>query len=1192
MRNISINSIKPVIPTYSGNSSISFGTTGSIISANDGVSLYYSDLSSKYRDIKMNRNTLVHLVSDVDIGEFISDEQKPNNIISNSVIYMCSGTDGLNRAALAIDDEDGVYVTTDLLDENIAYITMLKNEDDTYSFVPGASIIEAISISPNTITCLNAGTTAVNIIYTPTDSVSGIYPTYTNSTYSIRFVTSGEYWGIFNASSLLYINYTPGSYIPQKYNWVVSGGNSPAPTLDYDIPTSGNIIPILRRNWVDSISQDYQKYKLSTSTSGWYTLKDINDNDLYINYNNVQYNYFAFSENGTDLIDVVPIDINGLSKTNNYVRYENIYKPDYSSTPSVLEPNTSISGVSLNYIMTSPYHNIEVSGDVAYIQTDIIPLKNYKHINSDQMMLSSNAATLRTYDRVYMGGNQLGGYQDIHLGYKTDYGVILPLKPDTYTYFHMPLISETQYLSAANLERSGAVSGPVPAYSDRIFKKKADYKDYIWWGGDSDEVNSGTWLCAWLSGTESPVWMERYYNPGKITYAAAMETTGAISNDFTPNTPEVRDVVSNMKLTAGSYYKYFHIGSGTLASLLNNIYGTTSEDIIIKYTQFKNNQIVVDDSNHADAIILNGQNLALFPLELTSDVTTKTAVLLNDATIKAEPSQYFQVSADKSVLSWIFMDDWKNTNNKNKSCAIHSNYFNGGDKLEYIDHGLYYSSIIPYSSQTSGFKAAILNAQTPLNFILSGDIPTTLSATSYAVDLDGYLWCAGSDASNTQIYKMTADGTVFKNAELNYPVSKFIILNDNIGYAVSGTNSTVEYYPINLHTLELSGTSFSGSKYSYVTSGSNGPVLETASWYTDIFEDLTLVQLRTTTSITVGSLSTTAPTGCSIQHICCDSDSTIFATTLSGGYYNLYSIDRDTLLWSEVGDAVSSGTYGVPKVFLTKEIFNATKQDILYWLVPTAETLQISKYYKNNVTNTYEQITGSTLTLPMTYNLLVNDSDFSGYKLNKVYSAIRGQVPVLKYSVITDTETDIIKTSVETPTSGLPDNWHHIVTSKRNNDLSMYIDGALTNTTLVSGNIIVSPEAAYCIGSDIIKTDAFFDVFGDTTGLFNGGVAEFIAIKNGLLDLNISTFYSSYFINTATMEWPIRTSPREFIENIKTLYKFKIPGMKSQFYNIVVKDSGISESERDTYESAIRERAKRTMPDYVQLKDIIWKDYE
>lgn len=181
----------------------------------------------------------------------------------------------------------------------------------------------------------------------------------------------------------------------------------------------------------------------------------------------------------------------------------------------------------------------------------------------------------RDYHRIYTGTNQTDGYDKIYLGYESTTSEI-EFKKDSTTAFHIPFYTTLQNLSSGQIVGDGAIPGPIPAMADRIFKKQGNYGNVSPWGTTTD-IPNGVWLCSWLyslSG-ETPQWLDRFYNPGKISYDQALFGDPGYGT-FSKNDPAFRDIPTTIKLEPGVLYEYFHHGENSGQEIVNTFAGSLS----------------------------------------------------------------------------------------------------------------------------------------------------------------------------------------------------------------------------------------------------------------------------------------------------------------------------------------------------------------------------------------------------------------------------------------------------------------------------------------------------------------------------------------------------------------------------------------------------------------------------------------
>jgi hypothetical protein len=325
-----------------------------------------------------------------------------------------------------------------------------------------------------------------------------------------------------------------------------------------------------------------------------------------------------------------------------------------------------------NYLVDSQYNNISSN----LVDMNITPLKNQLTPDGGQAENSPHATgnwgefcmdrtsfirkntDFRDYQKIFNGTSQIKGDDTMHLGY-TSYADKIVLYSDQVTYFHMPnsmkpftwmsinyrrvpeyprnpetgdveypnpaqifpvAVGEARdfnYEDFVGLIRGGAVCGSTPLGSDKIFKKRADYRFNTPWGdsgmvGNKDDSTFGTFLCSWLCNAPNdkfeekygPVWMDRYYDDSKYSEHQVMDKPANCQSDFLAaidNDSSYIDVISQLTLERGVLYAYHHIGPKDNKRLIEAFSEYMYHEDLNDYTQ----QIAGDDiriGNHTDGI--------------------------------------------------------------------------------------------------------------------------------------------------------------------------------------------------------------------------------------------------------------------------------------------------------------------------------------------------------------------------------------------------------------------------------------------------------------------------------------------------------------------------------------------------------------------------------------------------------------
>lgn len=387
-----------------------------------------------------------------------------------------------------------------------------------------------------------------------------------------------------------------------------------------------------------------------------------------------------------------------------------------------------------NFLLNSQYHNI--SGDEMHMNVTV--LKNhltpegrqaenspFTHDGSNDFCLnyiSRDNAQYRTYNKIQSGTNQIKGDDTMYLSYTSNTDTVY-LPGDKLTYFHMPeslkpyewininyrrvpeyidFAREWQkqpvavpgslnynYEDYVGLISSGAIPGDDPMTSDKIFKKRANYRYFSNWGDSgragnkgtgSGETNPdedapqwnvgdnfhGTWLCSWLQACDrdhhekqyGPVWMDRYYDDTKFSDISQVLkqkpncVTDYISDHSSFGAKGYIDTPSELTLDRGVLYAYHHIGQKDNKKIIDSFSKYIVQEDLDDFTQ-----------------VLSGDSS---PGELAQDgeynVYNMTGYTFGKSKVPDPPYGDFRLSF------WIHSDDWT----KKMGHQLMGNYVNEG----------------------------------------------------------------------------------------------------------------------------------------------------------------------------------------------------------------------------------------------------------------------------------------------------------------------------------------------------------------------------------------------------------------------------------------------------------------------------------------------------------------------------------
>lgn len=261
------------------------------------------------------------------------------------------------------------------------------------------------------------------------------------------------------------------------------------------------------------------------------------------------------------------------------------YNKDQKTNSQEIFATRSTAAIDSNVLLNAEYNSLSSNS----LDLNILSLKNTNTPENFQSrnnpfsftktpLFTEAESDFRDYKRIFAGSNQLLGNDNITLGYDA-YTTDIVLKSDSITYFHIPQNTYPYIqlnIGESGLQEAGAIAGDHPLKADKIFKRLGNNK-YTSHFGESIEEATGSFLCTWLSGNHNPnskpIWVDRYYNPSKVSFFGALSTNqvqsivykslleclaGTVA-DILKNVT-VFDKPSDMVLEPGTYYAYHHYG--------------------------------------------------------------------------------------------------------------------------------------------------------------------------------------------------------------------------------------------------------------------------------------------------------------------------------------------------------------------------------------------------------------------------------------------------------------------------------------------------------------------------------------------------------------------------------------------------------------------------------------------------------
>ena len=820
----------------------------------------------------------------------------------------------------------------------------------------------------------------------------------------------------------------------------------------------------------------------------------------------------------------------------------------------------------------------------------------------------------RNYNKLYVNQNREAGSEKILLGYQYDAKETILLK-DSETFFHVPQYTNPIRLDESTLIQEGATGGPFPAAADRIFKNRKNYGNVTPNGNPSD-IADGGWLCSWLYKDERGIlqWMDRFYNPGKLTYPEAISM---LSQEmiYDKNDPIFRDVPSAMYFEPGVMYRYFHIGEKIASQLISTFGGLSGEHFKLNLENWGTESVDTSLSAKEVHISTNADYAELYPALEESDRVSKPVISFNNnksTEVSIDYDSSYALENEFSLSFWAHSTNW----NESQTTQLVGNYSSSGGVGIFIDTlSSYPFFVIP----ETGYGHMLYVNEGRVGF-LDQNLSLTSILTStpqfVAIDSEHNVIVCNSDNSK-KLSKLDHTGKALLETALpNVTENIMQILCDPFDGVIVITNK---------------------NRYSF-----------------DKQLNLISTTLWATLSTTIASYAYDSKTGfCELNIANNVFDSKFIETTnwcissTDGNLYRKLASQSNHALFAEFNDtATAFGIDPYNKIWVLHGNNNVsiidTNLDPLSDPLTTFDagpdtTLHLQKnisffcsysrstqtrewkaiiYYSDHPQLYIFDINGnlseaidviSLFNYAIIQKLKQNSSlfryngkgDFTGYERKRVFNNIspydNSSQLVLKASLKDKARSDLAFAQFKASFSigdWLPNSWQHIILTLKNRKFLMYVNGKLATTLEYSGQYEVSYELrpAFFIGSPVGNQSGFNREIQYTSSIFNGMIQD-VKIFDYVLDAKVSDLFQRAVIPAQNINWSLPIPSAQYIETVDRMFKNKIPGAKATYFNIKLSGTQIKDEQtRTLVEQEIRNIVSVLQPAYANFLKIQWID--
>lgn len=819
----------------------------------------------------------------------------------------------------------------------------------------------------------------------------------------------------------------------------------------------------------------------------------------------------------------------------------------------------------------------------------------------------------RTYNKLYINKNREGTSENLTFGYQHDQKEIV-FKKDQETYFHIPVYTTPVKLSETNLIANGAASGAFPAAADKIFKSKKNYGNQTHHGSPSD-VADGTWFCSWLyknPNTGVVQWMDRFYNPGKFDYSIAkaqlLEYPPYIRLD-----PIFKDIPSKMVFEPGVLYRYFHYGETSFDQLLTTFEGASSERLKMHLLNW--GQDSVDRSSNELVVNIKSSALVseLYP-------TTSEAGRVINPIINFKHSSNVECSVDYSSsytptneftwTLWTQSDNWQD----NVSTQIVGNFSTQGGVgicLDTLDAYPFiaipetaYGHVLMINQDGFGFFDKTLQK----NF-------SPVNPVCFAIDSNDHVLVCQNDTAGV-IYKMDHLGKIIRSTKnlsdpdtlFAFPLSgelpKQVLCGKNDDFYVV-TNKSVYVFDNNLKLLQTIPQTIEASTiaaFAYnseedtnelVMSNNVSDVkfIEETKWSIKLDGNLyknDVLALEFSENATKMSVDPNGSIwvlhGRNSVSIVDPSSASITKTILIGTNVERTSAKKN-ISFIKRFDRQTNTKQWYCVVFYSDE-----KKLYFYTLDGVIDSVtDLNTMFDANIIKRYSQNIESFQ--------FFSEGDFTGYERKRIFNQLspynnKPQI-VLKASVRDLSKDSLFYTIFKAmaPIDGWTlDSWQHLVLNYKNKSFQLWANANNLATLTIPGQYEVSYDLqpTFFIGSPTGNALGLNSEIKHTSCIFNGKIGDIRIYDYCIPSFNIESYIRASVI-AEDLYWPMPLPLTQYVEQIERVFKHKMPGAKSQFFNINLCGTGITDPlTKEIIEAELRQIVGEIKPLYADLLRIVW----
>jgi hypothetical protein len=806
----------------------------------------------------------------------------------------------------------------------------------------------------------------------------------------------------------------------------------------------------------------------------------------------------------------------------------------------------------------------------------------------------------REYYKIFAGTNQTDGYDRVHLGYSAETTEI-NLKKNKTTYFHIPYFATTQSIHDSTLVSDGAVPGPIPELADRVYQKLGNYGNTTPWGTQSEQ-SDGTWLCTWLYSppNSSPIWLDRYYNPGRLAYEEALKGEANFT-DYENHNPVYFDIPSSLTLEPGTWFNYQHIGERTATAIVSSFGGIKQENIRLNIENWSED--FKDDSIYSNTIQID--NFKGNWIESVSETGYIDRSVLNfnntdfiNAKIVYDPS--YLLENEFSLLFWTKSNDWS----VSPTTQLIGNFGNGGYGAFFNNLKNYPFFVVPENTYGHLFY---FNQEFNTYYDKNIQVITGSVTNPPYVAMNEASEVLVLNDKTRKVYKYNHYGTLITQTLLssgsNFTMSgtpEIMLVDINNNILVTTTYGTYTFDKDLIYkSVDTSTPYIENEQRCFDINGNLVRELSCIDIKFDKFNNKWVIKPDGLLYVNNEKYANFNGTG---TNLTIDPEDNLWVLYNANQIIKIDVESQEIISSFEIGNFHSS----TDKKTLTFIYQNNRKtqqqqwfgilvhnyEQVLYQI--TLEGEVVKSVFLPDKLNIFDPILANQNANLLTYT---TKGDVTGYEWQRIFNKI-------KYQNKNQLQ---VKVSLKSPLPGLPNTteiystpidyladkyWYFVGVILKNNVISLYINNIKLR------DFYLPKKYTFDYTN---KNNMYIGCPGGEADNFNLEINSHAIIWDGYIDsikiydYAINPEYLKYFLYAKTVAqditWNIPTSNLQYIEGIDQFFKHRVPGFKSSFFNLKIVNSQITDPNiRALIESTIVEAIKQTKPAYTELLSIDWVD--